>query len=404
MPWRGFCWPGRAYIVICIVRSKPLRRAVLTAAAAATCVSVAGLAAPAALAATTPGAVGARYLPSLSASAPDSGQLSGSPGPAGAPVRPLFVPDLIAAVPGGITPAQLAKITKLPGVRAVLPVDGGKVTLDGQTADVLGVPPQAFRHWTPPKTAASAAVWADLAKGELVSAPALARTLHMAAGNSYPVSAAVLAQVPFGGQAALSIRGVDAMVDLARSAQLGLAKNFAVLINAPGVPLGTLKAQVKSVVGVGGQVVSLVSYRVPAPSKLPVDNYVPPGSPTSFLDLYKKSAATFCPGLSWTVLAAINEIESGDGANDGPSSAGALGPMQFLPSTWAVWGFDGFGPPGPPDIENPLDAVPSAARLLCADGGGNSATLPQAIFDYNHATWYVNEVLELAAEYDQEYP
>jgi membrane-bound lytic murein transglycosylase B len=54
---------------------------------------------------------------------------------------------------------------------------------------------------------------------------------------------------------------------------------------------------------------------------------------------------------------------------------------------------------------NPLDAVPSAARLLCTDGatrGGMS--LAAAIFDYNHAGWYVSEVLALASEYAQEYP
>ncbi len=89
----------------------------------------------------------------------------------------------------------------------------------------------------------------------------------------------------------------------------------------------------------------------------------------------------------------------------GPSSAGALGPMQFLPSTWAAWGIDGFGQTGTPDVMNPYDAVASAARLLCADGaaaGGQS--LSNAIFDYNHATWYVNEVLGLAAEYAADYP
>jgi membrane-bound lytic murein transglycosylase B len=52
---------------------------------------------------------------------------------------------------------------------------------------------------------------------------------------------------------------------------------------------------------------------------------------------------------------------------------------------------------------NPLDAVPSAARMLCADGAGNPATLRNAIFDYNHATWYVDEVLALASEYAQGY-
>ena len=54
---------------------------------------------------------------------------------------------------------------------------------------------------------------------------------------------------------------------------------------------------------------------------------------------------------------------------------------------------------------NPYDAVPSAARMLCADGAaaGGSA-LSRAIFDYNHADWYVKEVLGLAAEYARNYP
>jgi membrane-bound lytic murein transglycosylase B len=78
--------------------------------------------------------------------------------------------------------------------------------------------------------------------------------------------------------------------------------------------------------------------------------------------------------------------------------------MQFLPSTWAAWGITAFGQPGPPDIMNPLDAVPSAARLLCAAGAGNAVTLSQAIFAYNHATWYVDEVLALASEYAHNYP
>ena len=104
--------------------------------------------------------------------------------------------------------------------------------------------------------------------------------------------------------------------------------------------------------------------------------------------------------MSWTVLAAIGQIESGDGANNGPSSAGALGPMQFMPSTWAEWGINGCGPSQlSPDIMNPLDAVPSAARMLCAVGAGNPATLSQAIFAYNHADWYVAEVLALASGY-----
>jgi Transglycosylase SLT domain len=388
-----------------------LRRAALLAvASAATCVILTGFAVPAAMASVLPaGAVPFTVVPPIGVAAagsatPDTVPASlTTPGSAGAPPRQLLVPDLIAAVPAGITSAQLAAIGKLSGVRAVLPINGGKVTVNGASADVLGVSPQAFRSWTPPATAAANAVWTDLSHGQLVSTHAAASKLHLATGTSYQVSAAVQVQVPLGAQTELSVPGVDAIVDQARSAQLGLAKNFAVLINAPGANLVTLMSKVKAVVGPAGKVVNLVP--VVTVSNLPVTTNVPTtGVPSSLLTLYRASAQEYCPGMSWTVLAAINEIESGDGANEGPSSAGALGPMQFIPSTWAEWGIDAFGQTGTPDIMNPLDAVPSAARLLCAAGAGNSKTLSGAIFAYNHATWYVDEVLALASEYAQNYP
>ncbi len=400
-----------------------LRRAAqLAAATAATCLTLTGFAVPASVAAVTSApaagsvsftvpppagvAAGSDRTAAVSSALPASVPKSlKTPGSAGAPPRQLFVPDLIAAVPAGITSAQLAKISKLPGVRAVLAVAGGRVTVNGKSADVLGVSPQAFRSWTPPQTAAADAVWTALGKGQLVGTHAAAGRLHLAAGNSYQVSAAVQVRVPFGAQTALSVPGVDAVVDQARSTQLGLVKNVAVLINAPGAGLAGLMSQVRSVTGPGGQVRNLVPYTAVSGSKLPVTTNVPATAvPGNLVTLYQESAKDYCPGMSWTVLAAINEIESGDDTNEGPSSAGALGPMQFLPSTWAEWGIDAFGQTGTPDIMNPLDAVPSAARLLCAAGAGNSASLSSAIFAYNHATWYVAEVLALASEYAQAYP
>jgi hypothetical protein len=385
-----------------------LWRAVL--AGAATCAALAALTIPAQAAVVPAGpgpsgsSLGFTVAPPPGVAAAQSSVPSSlkAPGSAGAPPRQLFVPDLIAAAPAGISPAQLARISKLAGVRRVLSVDGGKVTVNGHSANVLGVP-SAFRSWTPPQTAAANAVWADLSHGQLVSTRDAAGKLHLSAGNSYQVAAAVQLRLPFGAPAALSVPGADAIVNQARSAQLGLAKNFAVLINAPGVSLVTLMAKIKSVIGTGAKVINLVP--VVTVGKLPVSTNVPTsGVPSSYLDLYKASAAKYCPGMSWTVLAAIGEIESGNGANNGPSSAGALGPMQFMPATWAEWGIVGFGQSGPPDIMNPLDAVPSAARMLCADGAGNTASLRGAIFAYNHATWYVDEVLALASEYAQNYP
>jgi murein DD-endopeptidase MepM/ murein hydrolase activator NlpD len=102
-------------------------------------------------------------------------------------------------------------------------------------------------------------------------------------------------------------------------------------------------------------------------------------------------------GVPWSVLAAINKVESNFGGNMGPSSAGAIGWMQFMPETWARWGVDADGD-GTADPWNATDAIYSAARYLAATGG--AADIRSAIFSYNHADWYVAEVLQLAQQYD----
>ena len=341
--------------------------------------------------------------------------LSAGAGPPVGPLpRQLFVPDLIAAEPAGLSSAQLTRIGKLPGVRETLTLDGGQVRVNGAPATVIGADPRALRAWTPPRTAADVAAWASLGQGGLVATAAShASGAPVLGGKPVPggklpadgkavVTGRTTARLPARATHDLGIPGVDAVVNQQRSAQLGLAHGVAVLINAPGADLHALIAKVRGLLGPHGQVrnlVPVVVYR-----DLPVTVVPVSGVPDSYLQLYQESATRYCPGLSWTVLAAIGEIESGHGANDGPSSAGALGPMQFLPSTWAIYGINGFNRTGNPDIMNPLDAVPSAARMLCADGAtAGQAGLRAAIFAYNHATWYGNEVLDLAAEYASAY-
>jgi len=101
-------------------------------------------------------------------------------------------------------------------------------------------------------------------------------------------------------------------------------------------------------------------------------------------------------GVPWQVLAAINKIESNFGTNMGPSSAGAIGWMQFMPSTWERWGVDADGD-GIANPWNPEDAIAAAARYLAASGGGTD--ISRAVFSYNHAQWYVDEVLQLAQSF-----
>ncbi len=321
-----------------------------------------------------------------------------SPHAAAASFRQIILPDLLIVSRTGLSSQQLARLNKISGVRNLIAFDGAEIKAGGRPVSVIGVNPAQFRSWVPLQTASDQPFWTALAGGEFVAADTARASLGLRTGASYQLAGATTRTVRFGAAASLGIEGVDLLVDTQLSAQLGLVHRVAALISAPGVSLTKLIAEVKTVLGPSGEIVSLRQ------QQLPVTKPSSSQLPTTYLQLFQDSAADYCPGLSWTVLAAIGQIESADGTNDGPSSAGALGPMQFLPSTWAIWGIDGFGQTGAPNIMNPYDAVPSAARMLCADGAAaGGASLSAAIFDYNHADWYVSEVLALAAEYAQDY-
>jgi soluble lytic murein transglycosylase-like protein len=123
----------------------------------------------------------------------------------------------------------------------------------------------------------------------------------------------------------------------------------------------------------------------------------PVSAPSFLLPIYSAASQQYELGPAGpSILAAINEIESGFGQNLGPSSAGAVGWMQFMPSTWAEYGVDANGD-GVKDPNNPNDAIFAAARYLRAAG------MPEdpegAVFSYNHADWYVAEVMARAACY-----
>jgi len=132
----------------------------------------------------------------------------------------------------------------------------------------------------------------------------------------------------------------------------------------------------------------------PAPIGVPnfvIDSFeIPP----FLLPIYQACGTEY--GIPWEVLASINKIETAFGTNTNVSSAGAVGWMQFLPSSWEAFGLDANGD-GKKDPYNPVDAICAAAHYLKLAGGNHD--LYQAIFAYNHADWYVQEVLLYARAY-----
>jgi hypothetical protein len=132
----------------------------------------------------------------------------------------------------------------------------------------------------------------------------------------------------------------------------------------------------------------------PAPIGVPnfvIDSFeIPP----FLLPIYQACGTEY--GIPWEVLAAINKIETGFGTNLNVSTAGAVGWMQFLPSSWEMYGLDANGD-GRKDPYNPVDAICAAAHYLKIAGGNKD--LYDAIFAYNHADWYVQEVLLYARAY-----
>jgi hypothetical protein len=133
-----------------------------------------------------------------------------------------------------------------------------------------------------------------------------------------------------------------------------------------------------------------LSVAIPGPAPIGVPNFfiekfrIPP----FLLPIYQAAGIEY--GVPWQVLAAINEIETDYGRNLNVSSAGALGWMQFIPSSWRTYGVDA-NADGRKDPYNPVDAIFAAARYLRAAGAEKD--IRRAVFAYNHADWYVNSVL-----------
>jgi NlpC/P60 family len=129
--------------------------------------------------------------------------------------------------------------------------------------------------------------------------------------------------------------------------------------------------------------------------------------PPQLMPVYQ-TAADSCPGLPWSVLAAIGKVETNHGRSTAPgvqsgaNFAGAAGPMQIgiggkAGNTFAGYAIDADG--GGANVYSPVDAIFTAANYLCQNGANKGADVAGAIFAYNHADWYVTKVLAIASTY-----
>ncbi|RBQ19658.1 lytic transglycosylase domain-containing protein [Spongiactinospora rosea] len=342
--------------------------------------------------------------PTASAPAP---RMTGGPGVTPTP------PVVFAVAQASVPRATLHKISALKHVQKIAAVDAGTIRVSGTAISLLAVNPAEFRAWTPKAVAGEPGVWDAIARGEVVADARAVRRLGMVQGTDYQVDNGP--RLRLGVSAELGLPGVDGLVSVRVGRGLGLLPGVAVLVHGADEHAEALTSKVRTALGEGSQVAAVGEaakrvIKAAEAAETAKDDAAPPkapqrvvvGRPGSYLELYQVSAKV-CPGLSWTVLAAIGQVESSHGRNNGPSSAGALGPMQFMPATWKAYGVDGDGD-GKADIWSPYDAVPSAANYLCANGANRGGKkLEKAVWFYNHSWSYVRKVLGVAEGYARQY-
>ena len=163
---------------------------------------------------------------------------------------------------------------------------------------------------------------------------------------------------------------------------------------ATGDPTGAVVITDADPTGEGG-----IGFPLPGPGEPRLASLTAPAAtiPDQVKAHYLAAAEAY--QLPWPLLAGIGMEETAHGRTTATSSAGAQGLMQFMPATWARYGVDGDGD-GRAVITNDADSVMSAANYLTASGvTAGSQGVRDALWAYNHADWYVNDVLYYAAAY-----
>jgi cell wall-associated NlpC family hydrolase len=184
-------------------------------------------------------------------------------------------------------------------------------------------------------------------------------------------------------------RGRKVLLAVGGGSLLGLAAVAIFMASTVGALLSVCQREARNATTTGGGGTPYVSQE---PSGEALSDI-----PGDYLAEYREAAEE--ENIDWAILAAVGKVETDHGRYGGDcasSSAGAQGPMQFMPQTWAQVGIDGDGD-GRANVCNYRDAIPSAASYLV--DGGAPEDYRSALFQYNHAGWYVEDVLAQAERY-----
>jgi hypothetical protein len=269
------------------------------------------------------------------------------------------------------------EVTLLGKIKKTVTVDVGADTpLDQIRLPNLGsLPILSIRETTPLNATPSSGLSLTIRPTPSTQTPAAPVTTPQA-GEQLQIPAATPSQKKSAKNGDKAVDTLGRLVDRTKSKQPRHARPHATeLRHANGIP--TLSNPT-------------MSLALPGPVPIGVPNFfinkfkIPP----FLLSIYQAAGIQY--GVRWEVLAAINEIETDYGRNLNVSSAGAMGWMQFIPSSWKLYGVDANND-GRKDPYNPVDAIFAAARYLKAAGADQD--LAKSIFAYNHADWYVQSVL-----------